>query len=254
MLESLPPGYQPVSVWELRNLGSEPLTPAHRSPSFPETSGDQPIDVTDDEHVAGRPSKRARLEAKESGKSVTLTRTWTGQTSDTMPTPILLPEAASLGTLPLAGGSLPWTQGGRRRMSDLELPLSRADPRLTVSSLLTASGDMFAVGVAASRERHGSSGNYGVDRGLPDLDVGRNQDANALESPTVQAIPVVLENREHSYGCVVAGQSSEDRVGSGGYYEEPVVIHIPRRLEPLPAKLLENPMNLLVWRPLLWGL
>lgn len=32
----------------------------------------------------------------------------------------------------------------------------------------------------------------------------------------------------------------------GGYYSKPVSIFIPQNLEPLPRRLLENPMNLLV--------
>lgn len=36
-----------------------------------------------------------------------------------------------------------------------------------------------------------------------------------------------------------------DFSGPKGYYDRPVPINIPRDLEPLPAKLRENPMNLL---------
>jgi hypothetical protein len=75
---------------------------------------------------------------------------------------------------------------------------------------------------------------YGIDRGFKDLDIGRNNDMNAITGSS----PVDDEHLE-----LVTGIGG---FGDGHYYDKPVPINIPRILEPLPNKLLENPMNLLV--------
>lgn len=91
---------------------------------------------------------------------------------------------------------------------------------------------------------------YGVDPGFPDLDMGLNDDANAIRG-------LRLGNgqyREEPKDSVPedepsAGESDRGKekglIGPKGYYERPVPVRIPRDLEPLPAKLRENPMNLL---------
>ena len=95
---------------------------------------------------------------------------------------------------------------------------------------------------------------YGLDRGFPDLDVSKNDDKNAINgiSPTVVSdnIEVMVQNcfgddfyapTEFGFGL----QAKDTVFGKGGYYAKPVPVKIPRSLEPLPATLLQNPMNLL---------
>ncbi|KAH8602690.1 fungal-specific transcription factor domain-containing protein [Bisporella sp. PMI_857] len=90
---------------------------------------------------------------------------------------------------------------------------------------------------------------YGVDRGFRDLDIGNNDDENAISgsSPTVSRDH--LESKEgelfspieFGFGTEVANNVFQN----GTYYDNPVPICVPKVLEPLPSKLLENPMNLL---------
>lgn len=90
---------------------------------------------------------------------------------------------------------------------------------------------------------------YGLDRGLPDLDIPRNDDAAAINgvSPFQQndfdawLANVDLGIPEFGFGL----QKRELVLAKGGYYDSPVPIKIARTLEPLPSTLLENPMNLL---------
>lgn len=84
---------------------------------------------------------------------------------------------------------------------------------------------------------------YGVDPGLPDLDLGLNDDANAIKRLNEEPEDPVVEDN------ISVGESAEGKergaTGPGAYYERPVPVRIPRDLEPLPAKLRDNPMNLL---------
>lgn len=92
---------------------------------------------------------------------------------------------------------------------------------------------------------------WGVDRGLVDLDVGKNDDANAISESCL-----AFNSTRQEFDVDNGGESSPIEFGFGmennetaldvGYYDKPVSISIPRALRPLPAKLLENPMNLLV--------
>ena len=95
---------------------------------------------------------------------------------------------------------------------------------------------------------------YGLDRGFPDLDVSKNDDKNALNgmSPAMvnDDMEVMVQNRfgddfyvptEFGFGL----QPKDTVFAKGGYYAKPVPVKIPRSLEPLPATLLQNPMNLL---------
>ncbi|OAP55107.1 hypothetical protein AYL99_10807 [Fonsecaea erecta] len=90
---------------------------------------------------------------------------------------------------------------------------------------------------------------YGQDRGNVDLDVPRNNDTMAISgmSPSEHSDfeswlnDTDLGVPEFGFGLV----SRETVFASGGYYAAPVPIKIPRKLEPLPRALSENPMNLL---------
>jgi len=97
---------------------------------------------------------------------------------------------------------------------------------------------------------------WGVDRGFKDLDIGKNDDINAISGSSPVALRdhldlVIDADREFlpiefGFGMETNNTAFEN---DGGYYHKPVVICIPRALEPLPRKLLENPMNLLVGAP-----
>ncbi|TGO43975.1 hypothetical protein BCON_0683g00040 [Botryotinia convoluta] len=92
---------------------------------------------------------------------------------------------------------------------------------------------------------------WGIDRGLVDLDIGKNDDINAIS----ESSPKLLGSHQ-DFDLDNGGELSPMEFGFGmeinetalevGYYDKPVSICIPRVLQPLPAKLLENPMNLLM--------
>ena len=94
---------------------------------------------------------------------------------------------------------------------------------------------------------------YGIDRGFPDLDVPRNNDATALSgvSPTLtrsDSFNPQMEGEDEEYfppefGFGLYGNNSTQ--DQGGYYASPVTVTIPRGLLPLPSILQDNPMNLL---------
>ena len=90
---------------------------------------------------------------------------------------------------------------------------------------------------------------YGHDRGGPDFDIPRNNDAMAISgmSPSEHSdFSSWLADNEFEDPSFGFGVNSREQVfGAGGYYASPVPIKISRKLEPLPATLSENPMNLL---------
>ncbi|KAF7906784.1 hypothetical protein EAF00_001062 [Botryotinia globosa] len=91
---------------------------------------------------------------------------------------------------------------------------------------------------------------WGIDRGLMDLDIGKNDDINAISESSPELLGI-----HQDFDLDNGGELSPMEFGFGmeinetalevGYYDKPVSICIPRVLQPLPAKLLENPMNLL---------
>lgn len=92
---------------------------------------------------------------------------------------------------------------------------------------------------------------YGHDRGLPDWDLGRNNDSLAISgggnTPSEHSDFESWLN-EADLGIPEFGfrlESKDQAFNPGGYYAAPVPIKIPRKLEPLPAALTNNPMNLL---------
>jgi hypothetical protein len=91
---------------------------------------------------------------------------------------------------------------------------------------------------------------YGLDRGYPDLDIPRNNDTIATNgvSPSEHSDFESWLNDFDASGAGEFGFRLEKRetvFAAGGYYATPVPIKIPRKLEPLPKTLQENPMNLL---------
>lgn len=93
---------------------------------------------------------------------------------------------------------------------------------------------------------------YGIDRGIKDLDIGKNDDMNAITGASPIAMRDHLDlvlNEDGGLMPVEFGfgmETNNTAFENEGYYDKPVTICIPRVLEPLPSKLLENPMNLLV--------
>jgi hypothetical protein len=87
---------------------------------------------------------------------------------------------------------------------------------------------------------------YGYDTGQPDLDVPKNDDANAIK---VFSPPMTYTGRlagEAIFPSQSHASSTRDMAfEKGGYYERPVPVKISHDFEPLPPKLLENHMNLL---------
>lgn len=90
---------------------------------------------------------------------------------------------------------------------------------------------------------------YGLDRGLPDLDVPRNN-GNAATNTIPPSNPGSQENQlknlysggpQHSFDP----QKPNSVFSVGGYFASPVPIKIPMELAPLSSILLENPMNLM---------
>ncbi|KIX06559.1 uncharacterized protein Z518_04535 [Rhinocladiella mackenziei CBS 650.93] len=90
---------------------------------------------------------------------------------------------------------------------------------------------------------------YGQDRGNVDLDIPRNNDTMAISgmSPSEHSdFESWLNDTDLGIPEFGFGLVSRDPVfAKGGYYATPVPIKIPRKLEPLPRTLSENPMNLL---------
>lgn len=94
---------------------------------------------------------------------------------------------------------------------------------------------------------------YGVDRGAPDLDLPRNDDAAALDglSPSFAHLdyfntglaPNEEDNQPPEFGFGLYGTNSAH--DQGGYYAKPVTVTIPRVLTPLPPILQDNKMNLM---------
>lgn len=92
---------------------------------------------------------------------------------------------------------------------------------------------------------------YGIDRGFKDLDIGRNDDMNAITGVSPRSIRDHLNHRLDGDNDLIPmefgfGMNENPAFKAGAYYDKPVRVGIPRVLEPLPSKLLENPMNLLV--------
>lgn len=95
---------------------------------------------------------------------------------------------------------------------------------------------------------------HGVDRGFPDLDIPRNNDAIALNGIT----PALSTSGLYRDGSVGEADepstqiefgfglySSDTAHSEGGYYAKAVPVSIPRSLGILPSTLQDNPMNLL---------
>ena len=143
------------------------------------------------------------------------------------------------------------------------------DRRISVSSLLSEDPEADSRRGSSQNEQHVSSEEqiprrgslhqrmisysdtetYGQDRGNVDLDIPRNNDTMAISgmSPSEHSdFESWLNDTDLGIPEFGFGLVSRDTVfAKGGYYSSPVPIKIPRKLEPLPRTLSENPMNLL---------
>lgn len=132
--------------------------------------------------------------------------------------------------------------------------------RLSVKSLLSddsppesssGSDNIFPGKLNISSFNSSQKNVHGTDRGFPDLDLPRNQDATALNGFTPTLGTASLGNTECEvnndlFSGFAFGLNTADVFQEGqGYYAKPVTVSISRSLEPLPAMLKDNPMNLL---------
>lgn len=87
---------------------------------------------------------------------------------------------------------------------------------------------------------------FGIDRGLPDLDVPNNDDAHVLDlvTPVMSNADFVDRNDDQSteFGFGLYAMNVPRKVAS---YTDPLPVKIHRSLEPLPQLLLDNPMNMM---------
>ena len=115
--------------------------------------------------------------------------------------------------------------------------------RLSVKSLLSDPTEDVDRPKFQRHESHGYR-TYGYDHGLPDLDIPHNDDYNVVlpRSPDLRRPSAAVSNISTSSDEVDAKQIAFE---PGGYYAQPVPVRIPRALEPLPAELQGNQMNLL---------
>ncbi|KAF7195983.1 Thiamine biosynthesis regulatory protein [Pseudocercospora fuligena] len=115
--------------------------------------------------------------------------------------------------------------------------------RLSVKSLLSDPSDESERPKFNRNESHGYR-TYGYDHGFPDLDIPHNDDQSVVQpkSPDLRRASAAVSEVSTSSGEIDAKQIAFE---PGGYYAQPVAIRIPKWLEPLPAELVNNPMNLL---------
>ncbi|KAK8114684.1 uncharacterized protein PG998_000820 [Apiospora kogelbergensis] len=177
----------------------------------------------------------------------------------------IVPSATSPGT-PTTASTYSDDDTSQAQRSDRLSATSPDIRRMSVHSLLSgppglqgSQDDYASPSSIQSSNTHTSQSSqskyYGIDRGLPDLDVGKNDDSNAIssgESPFSQRDQMDTPNFGDfdtdqlfaaEFGFGVDMDDATEKMG--GYYDKPVSIYIPPQLEPLPPKLLNNPMNLL---------
>lgn len=216
--------------------------------------------VTSITTVSGRPAKRIRFDAskEDDGPNYNSSFPPPAISSKLAPSPSNILSINSLHN-PLNSRTLQHYEGDRNVHTYQSPHAALGSPdlrRLSVNSLLSGPPGIVRHGLKPD-SKLSSSGGYiwGIDKGLKDLDIGKNDDRNAiLESASplpVEPLEPVTDRQELS--PVEFGFGMENNYApldqGGGYYDNPVKIIIPRELEPLPNKLLENPMNLLVNYP-----
>ncbi|KAL4907390.1 hypothetical protein BDW74DRAFT_149067 [Aspergillus multicolor] len=87
---------------------------------------------------------------------------------------------------------------------------------------------------------------YGMDCGRPDADLGNHDDHSAIDiSDALETIKSPNASVVSSPGTLLTGKEREQSHRKYNYYGSPVSINIPRYLYPLPASLLNNPINMM---------
>lgn len=190
----------------------------------------------------GRPRKRSRVDAGATAATDTASPASTSSVANSITQPP--PRPTSTGQY-------------SRRLSVNSLLLGPPGPLENIGPIIPsfpAGENMLSIIQAGSDESYTC---YGIDRGLVDLDVVKNDDFNAISRTPphdIDEISRLLEDLRGPGDGVDAQRSqsqqhkSQDRGNHtvrGHYYTKPVVVRIPRKLEPLPSKLLGNPMNLM---------
>jgi hypothetical protein len=96
--------------------------------------------------------------------------------------------------------------------------------------------------------RPSTSRSYGIDRGMPDLDIPKNDDQHALDIVT----PLEYQTRGRTQSEIARlavfgfGMYGNNSLPKGGYYySSPREVIIPDIFHPLPSILTQNPMNMM---------
>lgn len=172
-----------------------------------------------------------------------------------------LTPAASVDSPLTPAASSPYSDEGlSRSSSSRQTVLASPDiRRMSVNSLLSGPPGPVQYAPPSQRTMNARTNlclsevttQYGVDPGFPDLDLGKNDDHHAIRGLRLGNSQGQDDSRQlHTADDKTSATSPEGTKtkpshGPKGYYERPVSVCIPRDLEPLPAKLRENPMNLL---------
>ncbi|KAG7073573.1 C6 zinc finger protein [Colletotrichum scovillei] len=179
------------------------------------------------------------------------------------PTSFLSSGAISTSTgTPLTPVSLVIKSDDETRSPVLSLPspASPEDSRLSVNYLLSSSPRVIhgvnkgliqpfgppLLNYGCKQEVSEEATFYGFDLGIPDADIAQNDDAGSI-SPTASS----TRHSGHFLQALCGGSYSQQPETINGtmpgvwYYGQPIPIWIPRSIEPIPAKLRENPMNIL---------
>ena len=162
--------------------------------------------------------------------------------------PRMAPAAAYMGL----GDELQRPYGRVSSQSSIE---ARDDRRVSVASLLSnpaADERPFPGKLSVASTASSDKSFYGVDRGLPDLDIPKNDDQNALSdtTPKLSTVGPVdpadsdagIDDSVSVFGFALDANNNEEYEA---YYSRPVPVRISCALEPLPQELSQNPMNLL---------
>lgn len=268
---------------ETGNLGINPYLARNSELLNTDSPTAMPLSLTDDrsenlvstELSANRPHKKARYESgiEASPYFHTGMPPPNGPSSATYSpfnseSPGGIPQQVNSASAPLTPASSYSDEGHRSYLPKLLAPGAQESPdlrRLSVNSLLSGpAGYQYPPEQASTprsnpdshdwsfqyRDLYTDTTTYGVDRGFKDLDIGKNDDANAISgaSPLTSRdhLDFVLDEESAEMPVEFGFGMNSPAIEDAGYYDKPVSIIIPKLLEPLPPKLLENPMNLLV--------
>lgn len=236
------------------------------------------FDGNDDDNSSvdemGRPSKRVLYERNIALRSYTSDMgppptsipqsSYTPSSYNSSPTPAARPYSSSSLLAPSSAYSDSYASLHAMGSSSL-LPDPADMRRLSINSLLSGAPSGCAPPNQPQTPRSNSDNQetsiqyrdiytdhttYGVDKGIKDLDYGKNDDANAISQSCAMSgrehMSMILNTDSAVPSSDATIESIEHDTDEPFYYERPVPINIPRLLEPLPPLLLENPMNLLV--------